>query len=116
VTAMPVSPISSLTAHVHLRWMLGTAALTILVPFVIPIIEFPLLLLVAIVSRMFGMPELPNKIHDFIYMVIYRPEALGVVFVLIGLFVLRFLLSQAIGKAFGGKVLVFQDAPAPAPQ
>jgi hypothetical protein len=113
---MALSAINSLSAHVHLRWVLGTAALTILVPLVIPIFEFPSMLLVAIVSRMFGMPELPNKIHDFIYTMIYRPEALGVVFVLIGFFVLRFLLSQAIGKTFGGKVLTLQDVPAPLPE
>jgi len=106
---------NSLTAHIWSRCILGTAALTILVPLVIPIIEFPVMLLVAIVARMFGRPDAPNKIHDFIYSVIYWPEALGLVFIVIGFFVLRFLIAQAIGKEFGGKVLVLQDAHALSP-
>ena len=107
---------NSLTVHVYWRWILGTAALTILVPFLIPIVEFPLMLLVAIVARMFGAPDVPNSMHDFIYTVIYRSEALGLVSIAIGFFVLRSLLSRAIGKEFGGKVLVLHDAPAPSPQ
>jgi hypothetical protein len=113
---MTVSPMNRLAAHVFFGWILVTAAFTILVLLVIPIVEFPALLLIAIVARMFGDPEFPNRIQDFIYSVMYRPDVLGAIFLMIGFFVLRAMLLRAIGKEFGGKVLVLQDAPVLPPQ
>ena len=113
---MAVSPINSLTAHIFLRWVLVTIAFTVLVPLLIPIVEFPIMLLVAIVARMFDAPDVPSRIHDVVYSAIYRQEAFLVSLVVIGFFVLHSTLSRAIGKEFGGKVLLLQDAPVPPPQ
>ena len=100
-----------LTWYIYWRWLLAALAFTILVPLAIPVVEFPAMLLIAIISRMFGMPDLANSVHNAVYAVIYRAEVLGPIFFAIGFFVLRAVLSRAIGRELDGKVLVLQDAP-----
>jgi hypothetical protein len=101
----------SLTWYIYWRWILAALAFTILVPLVILVFEFPLMLLVAIISRMFGYPEFASSVLGVVNALIFRPEVLGSVFFAVGFFVLRAMLSKAIGAKLDGKVLVLQDAP-----
>ena len=100
-----------LTWFIYWRWLLAALAFTVLVPLAIPVVEFPAMLLIAIISRMFGMPDLANSVHEAVYAVIYRTAVLGPIFFAVGFFVLRAMLSRAIGRELDGKVLLLQDAP-----
>jgi hypothetical protein len=102
-----------LTWYIYWRWILGASAFAVLVPLAIPIVEFPLMLLIGIVSRIFGMPELAPSILEVVNAWTFRPEVLGPVSFAIGFFVLRAMLSRVIGKELDGKVLVLQDASRP---
>jgi hypothetical protein len=99
-----------LTWYIYWRWVLGALAFAILVPLAIPIVEFPLMLLIGIVSRIFGMSELAPSILEIVNAWIFRPEVLGLISFVIGFFVLRAMLSRVIGKELNGKVLILQDA------
>jgi hypothetical protein len=96
--------------HIYWRWILAALAFTVLVPLAILVAEFPLMLLVAIVSRMFGYPEFASAATATVNAMIFRPEVLMSVFFAVGFLALRSVLKRAIGVKFDGKVLVLQDA------
>lgn len=104
-----------LTWYLYWRWILAALAFTILVPLVVVVVEFPLMLLVAIVSRGFGYPEFATNLTAAINGVVTRPELYGPIFLAVGFFVLRAMLSKAMSSRFDGKVLVLQDAPESSP-
>ena len=105
-----------LTWFIYWRSVLGAVAFAILCPLLLYIVEFPIMLLVAIVSRLLGNPWLAGTISGYVNQWIstawiYIPITAGIFF-----FVLRAVLRQAIGKKLGGKVLLIQDAEASAVQ
>jgi len=98
-----------LTWYIYWRWILAAWAFTVLVPLAFMVVEFPLMLLVAIVSRMLGYPEFATTASIFVNAMIFQPVVLGLVFSAVGFLVLQSMLKRAIGVELDGKVLVFQD-------
>jgi len=101
-----------LTWFIYWRWIVIAAAFSVLLLVAIPVVEFPLLLLVAIVSRILSHPEFAGSLHDMIYRLIYQPVVIFPIFCAISFFVLKAVLRKAMDKGFDGKVLALQDAPA----
>ncbi|UWU80947.1 hypothetical protein N2603_21505 [Bradyrhizobium huanghuaihaiense] len=99
-----------LTWHIYWRWILAALAFTVLIPLAVMVVEFPLMLLVAILSRMLGYPEFAAAATAVVNAMIFQPVVLVPVFFAVGFLVLRSMLQRAIGVEFGGKVLVLQDA------
>ncbi|MDA9500400.1 hypothetical protein [Bradyrhizobium sp. CCBAU 11357] len=99
-----------LTWYIYWRWILATLAFTILVPLAFVVVEFPLMLLVAIVSRLLGYPEFAATASTVVNAMIFQPLVLNLVFLAVGFLVLRSMLKRAIGVEMDGKVLALQDA------
>jgi hypothetical protein len=102
-----------LTWFIYWRWIVIGAAFSALLLVAFPVVEFPLLLLVAIVSRIFGYPEFAGSLHDIIYRLIYQPVVVFPIFCAVSFFVLKAVLRKAMEQGFDRKVLVLQDAPSP---
>jgi len=112
VNPMSDAGMNRLTWFVYWRWIVIAAAFSALSLIAIPVVEFPLLLLVAIVSRILGHPEFAGSLHDMIYRLIYQPVVIFPIFCAISFFVLKAVLRKAMNEGFDGKVLALQDAPA----
>jgi hypothetical protein len=97
--------------HIYWRWILAALAFTILVPLAILVVEFPLMLFVAIVSRILGYPEFATTATAVVNAMVFQPVVLAPVFFAVGFLALRSMLKRAIGVEFDGKVLMLQDAP-----
>ncbi|PDT87581.1 hypothetical protein CO669_23980 [Bradyrhizobium sp. Y36] len=98
-----------LTWYIYWRWILAALAFTVLIPLAFMVVEFPLMLLLAIVSRMLGYPEFATTASAVVNAMIFQPLVLDLVFLAVGFLVLRSMLKRAIGVELDGKVLVLQD-------
>jgi len=107
--------LNRLTWFVYWRWIVIAAAFSVLVLLAIPVVEFPLMLLVAIISRILGYPEFAGSLHDIIYRLIYQPVVIFPMFWAVSFFVLKAVFRKAMNEGFDGKVLALQDAPAKPP-
>ncbi|MBR1168827.1 hypothetical protein ACNJYD_18255 [Bradyrhizobium sp. DASA03005] len=99
-----------LTWHIYWRWILAALAFTAAIPLVVMVVEFPVMLLVAILSRMLGYPEFAATATTVVNAMIFQPVVLAGLFFAVGFLALRSMLKRAIGVEFDGKVLVLQDA------
>jgi hypothetical protein len=112
---MSDTSVNRLTWFVYWRWIVIAAAFSVLLLIAIPVVEFPLLLLVAIISRILGYPEFAGSLHGTIYRLAYHPVVIFPMFCAISFFVLKAVLRKAMNEGFDGKVLALKDAPAQPP-